>query len=116
CPETLPPFSWQPEWEGCLFTPGQKKSPEGMYSGLCVNDKLAATYSPGYYPSTIGAEGLNFSVRNGKRWNTLAITTISFFIDGFALLLPFQSTSLFAMGRSAGWQTRYNHLYFLVVE
>ena len=26
--------------------------------------------------STIGAEGLNFSVRNGKRCNTLAITTL----------------------------------------
>ena len=26
-------------------------------------------------PSTIGAEGLNCSVRNGKRWNTLAIVT-----------------------------------------
>jgi len=24
--------------------------------------------------STIGASGLNFSVRNGKRWNTTAIT------------------------------------------
>ena len=26
--------------------------------------------------STIGAVGLNFSVRNGKRWNTNAIATI----------------------------------------
>ena len=26
--------------------------------------------------STIGATGLNFSVRNGKRWNTRAIATI----------------------------------------
>ena len=25
--------------------------------------------------STIGAVGLNFSVRNGKRWNPVAITT-----------------------------------------
>jgi len=25
--------------------------------------------------STIGAGGLNFSVRNGKRWNPAAITT-----------------------------------------
>jgi len=25
--------------------------------------------------STIGASGLNFSVRNGKRWNPTAITT-----------------------------------------
>ena len=28
---------------------------------------LAATYSPGGEPSTIGAPGLNGSVRNGKR-------------------------------------------------
>ncbi len=26
--------------------------------------------------STIGAEGLNFSVRKGKRWNPFAIATI----------------------------------------
>ena len=31
-----------------------------------------------HFRSTIGAEGLNFSVRNGKRWNTLAITTYIF--------------------------------------
>ena len=31
-----------------------------------------------HFRSTIGAEGLNFSVRNGKRWNTLAITTCIF--------------------------------------
>ena len=37
--------------------------------------KKAATYSPGVLSSTIGAEGLNFSVRNGKRWNPLAKTT-----------------------------------------
>jgi len=28
---------------------------------------MAATYSPGTKSSTIGHEGLNFSVRNGKR-------------------------------------------------
>ena len=36
--------------------------------------KKAATYSPALHCSTIGASGLNFSVRNGKRWNTTAIT------------------------------------------
>ena len=30
--------------------------------------RLAATYSPTCYGSTIGAGGLNFSVRDGKRW------------------------------------------------
>ena len=37
--------------------------------------KKAATYSPTLHCSTIGADGLNFSVRNGKRWNPDAITT-----------------------------------------
>ena len=37
--------------------------------------KEAATYSPALHCSTIGASGLNFSVRNGKRWNPTAITT-----------------------------------------
>ena len=36
--------------------------------------KAAATYSPAGR-STIGADGLNFSVRNGKRWDLTAITT-----------------------------------------
>ena len=37
--------------------------------------KKAASYSPALHCSTIGAGGLNFSVRNGKRWNPAAITT-----------------------------------------
>ena len=37
--------------------------------------KKAATYSPALHCSTIGADGLNFSVRNGKRWDPAAITT-----------------------------------------
>jgi len=36
---------------------------------------LAATYSPTLAGSTIGAGELNFSVRNGKRWNLPAIAT-----------------------------------------
>ena len=31
------------------------------------------------FRSTIGAGGLNFSVRNGKRWDPAAITTLIFF-------------------------------------
>ena len=37
--------------------------------------KSAATYSP-TIRSTIGVGRLNFSVRNGKRWNPDAITTL----------------------------------------
>ena len=38
-------------------------------------EKKAASYSPALHCSTIGAGGLNFSVRNGKRWDPAAITT-----------------------------------------
>ena len=38
---------------------------------------MAATYSPTWYSSTIGANGLNFSVRNGKRWIPVAIATLN---------------------------------------
>ena len=37
--------------------------------------EVAATYSPTLRCSTIGVVGLNFSVRNGKRWNPKTITT-----------------------------------------
>ena len=36
--------------------------------------RLATTYSPTVC-STIGANGLNFSVRKGKRWSPVAIVT-----------------------------------------
>ena len=43
--------------------------------------KEAATYSPALHCSTIGASGLNFSVRNGKRWDPTAITTWCLFFS-----------------------------------
>ena len=56
----------------------QGKIPKGRRGGQAINKKRpavkagqwvrAATYSPGCDPSTIGAAGLNFSVRYGKRW------------------------------------------------
>ena len=46
-----------------LFHPG-KKNPTKR-SGVLKN--MAPTYSPGTNPSTIGHEGLNCSVRYGKR-------------------------------------------------
>ena len=39
---------------------------------------MAASYSPALHRSTIGATGLNFSVRNGKRWNPGAIAALNF--------------------------------------
>ena len=44
--------------------------------------KTAATYSPTSYGSTIGVGGLNFSVRDGKRWNPAAIATLIRFQSG----------------------------------
>ena len=54
---------------------GKKKraSKISLRSSLIL--KKAATYSLALHCSTIGADGLNFSVRNGKRWNPDAITT-----------------------------------------
>lgn len=42
-----------------------KKSPVAQATGPSMN--MAATYSPALWCSTIGHEGLNFSVRYGKR-------------------------------------------------
>ena len=60
---------------------------------------MAATYSPAIR-STIGAVGLNFSVRNGKRWNTNAITTrmtdiLNFSISSFSVVLELLSLHRF---------------------
>jgi hypothetical protein len=46
--------------------PDKRKSPLFLRRGL-RDMGLAATYSPTFDGSTIGATGLNFSVRNGKR-------------------------------------------------
>ena len=54
----------------------QKKSLPGCDStGKAHTWKKAAAYSPALHCSTIGDGGLNFSVRNGKRWDTAAIAT-----------------------------------------
>ena len=39
--------------------------------------KVAMTYSPTNICSTIGAVGLNFSVRDGKRWDPNAINRLN---------------------------------------
>ena len=41
--------------------------------GTLALEKAAMTYSPTTKCSTIGAGGLNFSVRDGKRWNPNAM-------------------------------------------
>ena len=51
----------------------QKKS--NYISVIALSLKTAAIYSPTLSCSTIDVTGLNFSVRNGKRWNPNAKTT-----------------------------------------
>ena len=50
------------------------RKPFSYLRGFPLKDR-ATTYSP-TISSTIGADGLNFSVRNGKRWNPAAIVTL----------------------------------------
>ena len=55
---------------------GERSAAEENFSKAALALKrAAATYSPAIR-STIGADGLNFSVRNGKRWDPDTITTI----------------------------------------
>ena len=56
-------------------TGGLKKRALQSCDHRALTVKKAATYSPTLHCSTIGASGLNFSVRNGKRWDPAAITT-----------------------------------------
>ena len=42
--------------------------------------RTAAAYSPTWWGSTIGDGGLNFSVRNGKRWIPAAIATVIYYL------------------------------------
>ena len=54
---------------------GHKKAPrEGKHPSRGA--KSAATYSPALRGSTIGACGLNFSVRDGKRWGPAAMAAL----------------------------------------
>ena len=52
-----------------------EKHPVSLLKQGASRKKVAASYSPALHCSTIGASGLNFSVRNGKRWDPAAITT-----------------------------------------
>ena len=48
--------------------------------------KVAMTYSPTNVCSTIGAVGLNFSVRDGKRWIPDAINRLNKGIDALHIV------------------------------
>ena len=63
----------------------QKKTLRISSEGLT---KLAATYFPTWYSSIIGTNGLNFSVRYGKRWIPIVITTIIYFsYDAYSIYI-----------------------------
>ena len=56
------------------FTPPTKKVQGPNLAGTDPgHERTAATYSPALRCSTIGARGLNCSVRDGKRWNPAAV-------------------------------------------
>ena len=65
----------RPPPDGTHDAPEHKKSSPGHLDVSGGTEKKAASYSPALHRSTIGAGGLNFSVRNGKRWDPAAITT-----------------------------------------
>ncbi len=50
----------------------KKREPE---NNLKLSQRMATTYSPNWYVSTIGDGAFNFSVRDGKRWVHAAIVT-----------------------------------------
>ena len=57
-----------------LAATGDKQNTLTSYDVRVSYKKVAATYSPTWWGSTIGDGELNFSVRNGKRWILTAIT------------------------------------------
>ena len=59
--------------KSAVYTYKKNSLPGFLLKDCCT--KKAATYSPALRCSTIGAPGLNFSVRDGKRWNTGAKAT-----------------------------------------
>ena len=69
---------WMREGRVDMLTRITKEPRHRWMSGFSYK-KVAATYSPTWWGSTIGDGELNFSVRNGKRWILTAITaTICF--------------------------------------
>ena len=74
-----------------FYARAHKKSP--VFWGFFVGGKKATAYSPGSYPSTIGAGRLNFSVRDGKRCGPAAtVTLISSSVHFFFDMLPAEET------------------------
>ena len=69
---------------GVRPTVDKRRSP---WQTLSVRDfrRTAATYSPSWWASTIGADELNGSVRDGKRWILIALTTAIYYLRDHSL-------------------------------
>ena len=65
---------------------GEEKSPE-LHRSPGIR-RTAATYSPNWWVSTIGAGELNGSVRNGKRWILTAVTTVLYYLREKTFKVP----------------------------
>ena len=59
----------------------QKKGSPADSASARAPRGTAATYSPGWWASTIGADELNGSVRDGKRWDLIALTTAAISLE-----------------------------------
>ena len=56
--------------------PANKKDPSPSHIDLETDlNKIGSYLLSHLIGSTIGVDGLNFSVRDGKRWNTVALAT-----------------------------------------
>ena len=55
--------------------PALKDTKKESHHSVTLSQNSAPTYSPTGKGSTIGVKGLNFSVRDGKRWIPFAIDT-----------------------------------------
>ena len=70
-----PSFSTQKSKSASLCLKHKKRLPSDDCSDRSLLLKKGGDLLSRLVDSTIGATGLNFSVRNGKRWNPSAITT-----------------------------------------
>ena len=74
--EPIHVFTWR------LSRGGRKKKGSPADSASARDPRgTAATYSPGWWASTIGADELNGSVRDGKRWDLIALTTAAISLE-----------------------------------
>ena len=80
-----------------------RNTDSGAKLRLSIGIRRRPTLPGRVQPSTIGAEGLNFCVRDGNRWDPFAITTGNLFSRfGTSAFLPLPASRL-----SASLQPRY---------